>query len=650
MITDAETVSPPAEARGRPFPVHYVRQLEILKRELDSFLLSASGWRKIFGASEESTSPSLSDANKELVAIAAFAFARFLKEKSGKSDPEAALATDTRPTGPAIADICARVFHTEGLRVQYLGVAAGPEIMAYTRVARLAGFAYITASHNPIGHNGFKFGLADGGVIGNPESQAIIASFSETLADAARCASIIQDANSVTERELAELYAAAPGFKHQALEAYLRFTREVAAAVPEPDKQEELLARLAEAARRRGIGVVAELNGSARTLSIDERFITGLGVKVKVVNGSPGAIVHRIVPEGESLEPCRRELERAFASDPGFLLGYVPDNDGDRGNLVFLNPATGRGEILHAQEVFALCCIAELSYLVYTGRLTYSASGKAVQKVAVVVNDPTSLRIDAIAKAFDVRVFRAEVGEANVVNLARDSRNSGFLVRFLGEGSNGGNITHPSAVRDPMNTLVSFLKLLLLESENGRPGLFEIWCARSGNAYRPGAGIPQILATLPQFVTTDISEPRAMVHVKSIDQAALKERFEELFVQEWDEKRAHLESRFGVKSWEEINYEGTVEVHGFGRTYRSGRQRGGLKILFKDDSGRGIAFMWMRGSNTEPIFRVLADARGTNSEDEEWLLAWLVSMLMRADAAAQEALLSGAATRPSPTP
>jgi len=634
MITDTETVPPQAEALGRPFPAHYVRQHELLKRALESFLLSASGWRKVFGSSEESLSPSLSDTDKELAAIAAFAFARFLKEKSGKSDPEVALATDTRPTGPVIADICARVFVSEGLHVQCLRVAAGPEIMAYTRASKLGGFAYITASHNPIGHNGFKFGLADGGVIGNPESQAIIASFTDTLADAARCASIIERANAVTERELAELYAAAPGFKRRALEAYLRFTREVAAGVPEPDKQEALLARLADAARRRGTGVIAELNGSARTVSIDERFLESLGVKVKVLNGTPGAIVHRIVPEGESLEPCRRELERAFAADSGFVLGYVPDNDGDRGNLVFINPATGRGEILHAQEVFALSCIAELSYLVYSGRLTYTAAGKAVQKVAVVVNDPTSLRIDAIAKAFDVRVFRAEVGEANVVNLARDSRDSGFLVRFLGEGSNGGNITHPSAVRDPMNTLVSFLKLLLLESEEGRPGLFEIWCARSGNAYRPGADIPEILATLPQFVTTDIYEPRAMIDVETIDQALLKERLEEIFVQEWDEKRAYIESRFGVKSWEEINYEGTVEVHGFGRTYRSGRQRGGLKILFKDDSGRGIAFMWMRGSNTEPVFRVLADARGTNRDDEEWLLAWLVSMLKRADTAA----------------
>lgn len=631
MITDTETIPHTVEAPGQPFSAHYLRQQHLLDRELAGFLLSASGWRKVFAASEESASPALSDANKELAAIAAFAFARFVKEKSGSADAEIVLATDTRPTGPLIADICARVFLAEGLRLQYLGAAAAPEIMAYTRLARFAGFAYITASHNPIGHNGFKFGLADGGVVGGAESQSIIALFNDTIADAARCAAIIRAANEASERDLARLYASVPACKEQALDAYFRFSREIAGAVPALDAQEELLSRLARAAERRGIGVVAELNGSARTLSIDERFLTSLGVKVKVVNGRPGAIVHRIVPEGESLEPCRRELERAFASDPGFLLGYVPDNDGDRGNLVFMNPDTGRGEILHAQEVFALSCIAELSYLVYSGRLTYTASGKAVQKVAVVVNDPTSLRIDAIAKAFDVRVFRAEVGEANVVNLARDSRDSGFLVRFLGEGSNGGNITHPSAVRDPINTVVSFLKLLLLESQDGRPGLFEIWCARSGSPYRPGAGIGQILATLPPFVTTDIYEPRAIVDIQTLDQAALKERFEELFLEEWDEKRAYLEERFGIKTWEEINYEGTVEVHGFGRTYRSGRQRGGLKILFKDDSGRGIAFIWMRGSNTEPVFRVLADARGTNRADEEWLLDWLVSMLKRAD-------------------
>ncbi len=630
MTSDAEAASYRLFVRPE-FAASFDREARRLPDELRSFMITSSGWRKVFAADEESGDSSISEANAEIVAVSASVFARFIKEKSGEAPWVVALATDTRPTGPAIAGVMARALLAEGVTVRFLRVAAAPEIMAYARVAKLAGFAYVTASHNPIGHNGFKFGLSDGGVLGAADSQALALAFGETIQDAGRCAEIRSQASRVESARLEALYEESSRWKSAAIEAYLRFTREVVTGYSDPEKQEELLAELADGAKRRGIGVVAELNGSARTRSIDESFLKSLGVKVRVVNGEPGRIVHRIVPEGASLAQCSEELERAHASDRGYLLGYVPDNDGDRGNIVFFNARSGRGEILHAQEVFALCCVAELAYLVYSGKLTYNGSGKAVQKVAVVVNDPTSLRIEAIAKAFDARVFRAEVGEANVVNLARDSRKSGFVVRILGEGSNGGNITHPAAVRDPINTLSAFLKLLLLDSAPGAPGLYEIWCRRSGQEYAPGSGFAEMVASLPKFATTDIYESRALLDVRTQDQIALKERFEEIFSQDWEERRDELRDRFAISSWEEINYEGINEVHGFGRTYRSGKQRGGLKILFKDESGRGIAFIWMRGSNTEPVFRILADVRGGNSADEAWLLSWLVSMLRRAE-------------------
>lgn len=633
----------------KPFTDDYIRQPSLLQHELDTFLLSASGWRKVFASHEESSDPSLSGVNKEIAAACGFAFSKYLRIRSEGVPIEIAVATDTRPTGPEIAGILNRVFLSENISVRFIGVAAAPEIMAYARTAKLTGFAYVTASHNPIGHNGLKFGLSDGGVIGGAEAQTLINAFTESIQDAARCTSIMHAANRVDDAALKAVYDKSVQWKNEAIEAYFQFTKEVVTGYADPEKQEQVLGRIRAAAERRGIGVVAELNGSARTLSIDEAFLKSLGIKVNVLNGKPGEIVHRIVPEGDSLKQCSEELERSYASDKGFLLGYVPDNDGDRGNIVLMNPKTGRGEILHAQEVFALCCVAELSYLVYSGKVTFNESGKAAPKVAVVVNDPTSLRIEAIAKAFDARVFRAEVGEANVVNLARDSRKSGFVVRILGEGSNGGNITYPSAVRDPIDTLSAFLKLLLLDSPdrgqskpNGTaPGLFEIWCSRSGQEFIPGAGIPEIIATMPRFVTTDIYEPRAVATVRTPDQIALKERFEEVFSQEWDDKHEYLNQRFGIRTWEEINYEGINEVHGFGRSYRTGRQRGGLKILFKDDLGRGIAFIWMRGSSTEPVFRILADVRGDNPKDEEWLLDWHISMLKRAEAEVLSAARSG---------
>nr|AGS54009.1 phosphohexose mutase family protein [uncultured bacterium contig00160] len=256
---------------------------------------------------------------------------------------------------------------------------------------------------------------------------------------------------------------------------------------------------------KKPLGIVCDFNGSARTVSIDKDFFSSLGLKFECINSEPARIVHRIVPEGESLKPCEALLEKKHNHDASFTIGYVPDCDGDRGNLVIwddaqaaegddvlLNslstPTKGRHIIkkaraLEAQEVFALACVAEFSHLVFTGDLAFDENGKPLSKTAVAINDPTSMRIDRIAESFGISVFRAEVGEANVVGLARKLREQGYIVRILGEGSAGGNITHPSAVRDPVNTVLALVKLLAVRSGNGKEGLFEIWCKRSGQTH-----------------------------------------------------------------------------------------------------------------------------------------------------------------------
>ena len=85
----------------------------------------------------------------------------------------------------------------------------------------------------------------------------------------------------------------------------------------------------------------------------------------------------------------------------------------------------------------------------FKSELEFLRKFKPEARPAVVVNGPTSMRIERIAEAYGAGVFRAEVGEANVVNLAAARRSGGYEVRILGEGSNGGNITHPATVRDP---------------------------------------------------------------------------------------------------------------------------------------------------------------------------------------------------------
>jgi phosphoglucomutase len=241
------------------------------------------------------------------------------------------------------------------------------------------------------------------------------------------------------------------------------------------------------------------------------------------------------------------------------------------------------------------------------------------------------MRTDRIAEAFGVSVFRAEVGEANVVGLARKLREQGNVVRILGEGSAGGNITHPSAVRDPINTVLAIVKLLSVRSSAGKNGLFEIWCKRSGQTekYREDFTLADIIASLPKFSTTPAYSSAAVLRIKTNDHTLLKDRYQKIFLREWDLLRNELKSRFGFCAWEARAYNGLEEKRNISRFGEAGR--GGLKILFLNDKNREIAYIWMRGSATEPVFRIMADVEGSDAEVERFLLDWQRNMIMEAD-------------------
>jgi phosphoglucomutase len=599
-------------------------------------ILSASGWRGVFAASgdEEGREEAIPEGLRLIAAAAGKVFAEYLKKKTGREDPALIVGTDTRPTGGAIADALIRALRSGGCKVRYAGITAAPEIMAYARFAgeggRAAGFVYVSASHNPLGHNGLKFGLTDGGVLPGTEAAELagaLRAFMDRKDRIPAAGALLAGAAA----DLEGIYAAGGEVKREAREAYLAFTREVLTG--SRDWGEELLAALGRGLAERPLGIAADLNGSARTLSIDGEFLASLGARFKTINGKPGEIVHRIVPEGESLEPCRLFLEKLHREDPAFILGYVPDCDGDRGNLVIWDEAAGAARILEAQEVFALACVAELATLVWTGELAYDNKGNALRRAALAVNGPTSLRIDRIAAAFDVAVFRAEVGEANVVGLARRLREKGYTVRILGEGSAGAAITHPSAVRDPIDTVAALVKLLAVRSREGKPGLFELWRNLAGKAetYREDFGLGDIIASLPAFVTTGIYTPEALLKVSARDQGLLKEKYQEVFLRRWEERKEELRARYGIVSWAAVAFVGMEEKQGLPRFAEAGK--GGLKILFANEAGRNIACVWMRGSGTEPVFRVMADAEGSDRRLERDLIEWQRRMVTEADAA-----------------
>jgi phosphoglucomutase len=201
----------------------------------------------------------------------------------------------------------------------------------------------------------------------------------------------------------------------------------------------------------------------------------------------------------------------------------------------------------------------------------------------------------------------------------------------MGEGSNGGIIFPPGTVRDPLPTL-GILLMALADSriqdclfrtlnvhDNGVQQLTEPW------------SVATVLGLLPQFQTTGAYEDRAVLRIRTTDHRALKKRYEDLFLRNWPRIGLILHQKFGITSWEEIQYEGTHERRGFGPAYRTGDHRGGLKILLKNDRERVLGFFWMRGSGTEPVFRIMAEIESIDPADEAFLLELHRDLVEQAD-------------------
>ncbi len=595
--------------------------MNTFKMHLDEMILSASGWRGVF-ASSGSEEDDIDD-HKAIITFAAKAFSNYMINKVG---PTCSLVVgcDSRPTGKVIADTILRTLLACNITVKYIGIVAAPEIMSYAK--NFDGFIYISASHNPIGHNGIKFGFSDGGVMPGGEAKVLIDGFKSLCNTQAPLEESKKILSACSQSVLNEVYSNETNSKNDAYNAYLSFSKKVVSGEECSKKQEAFFTMIKNSIVDRKLTVVCDMNGSARIRSIDKDFFKSLGIGFEDFNNTTGKIVHEIIPEGKNLEHCAKKMEELQAQGrTDVLLGYMPDCDGDRGNIVYWNNETNKAQILQAQEVFALSVLSELCYNIYK-----SDPSKEL-KLGVAVNGPTSMRIDDITKALDAAVFRAEVGEANVVNCSRENREKGYVIPIMGEGSNGGNITHPAAVRDPLNTLFALIKLLVICSDSNNKGLFELWCNKTNqmSIFKENFSLVDILSTLPNYTTTGVSEERALLKINTRDHSILKKNFQEIFTSSWNERKVELKKSYSFYSWEAIMTVGTKETRGIEDFSLSGT--GGLKICFFNEKHEAVASMWMRGSGTEPVFRIMVDIKNSNVDTEKELIAWETELLVKAD-------------------
>jgi phosphoglucomutase len=588
-----------------------------IEQNIASMILSASGWRKIFAydGKAASLSSQIGNVDSYCAAAAAYSFALALQATTKQGNATVFLSADSRPTSPVLLATAYSVFKQLGCCIKLVPTMALPAVLATVEMQEdLLGFFYISASHNPVGFNGFKFGFADGSIVGGDKSRAIINFYKNLLLTKEQRESFNAFYQSIT---ITTLLPNDDAFKQLVDDCY-RQKMQAIVGVTDQDN----------ANNNNYLAIVADYNGSARLTTIDSSFLAGLGVKLKAINTTLGQFAHPIIPEGDNLSACARFLEQCHSEDSRFILGFVPDCDGDRGNLVYFNSSLQCAVPLDTQMVLALSCLAQL--------VTLRLQSPSLNKIAVVVNCATSLRIEAICKALGAEIVVVETGEANLVGKADSLRKAGYSVPILGEGSNGGNISYPGKVRDPLSTLSGLVKLLTWRGQSAhQPALFAEWCRVAKKDYEVNFNLADVIASLPAFTSTQMAESYAVMQT-TLDNSTLKKNFEAQFSCEWPKLQSIFNNfdsgtdkqKLAITHYQFVNYEEGNTLLGVGN--RTGEQSGGLRLVFYNKANEPQGFMWFRGSKTEPVLRLMVDIKGNVPLYEEQLRNFLRALLSKA--------------------
>jgi phosphoglucomutase len=553
---------------------------------LNRCTLSVSGLRFICFADENDINPHPDQVTVEFVMTAVDEFAKMIPLKT----KIVWLGMDARPTGPVFINIAYNILKAKGFDVKITYYAPIPEIMAACHQSGADAFCYFTASHNPAGHNGLKLGFADGKVLAKKAAGLLIESIKEKYLSGNELNSLWKVAPKTSETEIINS-------KEASLEYYRNFSIKTISKITSQDFCNGVKTKVES-----GTSVVIDFNGSSRLSSIDQSILKDCGFNLELMGTEIGVFNHAIIPEGKSLDDAQNKMDELLKAGKNVFFALVPDCDGDRGNLII--PINGVATKLKAQETFALCALAEVCSLRASG---YNGP------LAIAVNGPTSLRLENILEPFNVTIERAEVGEANVLAKVDQLKAKGLVVPISGEGSNGGNIIDRTTVRDPMMTMLSLIKFIYPSSSDTQSASEYYFSKRS-----PDWGssvLEKVISTFPNWYSTDAFETEAIMPVPQIEHEVLKSNYEKLFPQKFKEDNAFWQ-KAGIDDFCIQSIEGTETIPGPGGRPAPGK--GGFKIELLS-KGTCLGFMWMRGSGTEPVFRVLVDWHQNNETAIELL-------------------------------
>jgi phosphomannomutase len=562
--------------------VMFARCDEIVRALADPGLVqSFSGVRARFG-----DGPGIPDELGALALAYGYVYAR--EVLGGRESAELVIGRDPRPTGAALTEMLARGFivgaSVAGCKVRLvnMGIITTPLIQSAVRALCAAGGVMITASHNPLTDNGFKF------ITGCPlpEASDEHAAPPGALLSAHSMRQVIETVQSLAD-DPTEFVGAVHGVDESVFKRVLA-------------KGEDHERRIkAERAYLDAIGAdwgiqphclkplvlgpaLLDPNGGA-ACGIGARVLEHFGVRAIEVNAELGYPEHGI--DTDNLDPASGKhmlirVARAALRN-GAKFGIAFDYDADRGNLVL--PGLDESAIIAPQTVAAANIALALAHRDMVKRDDH-------RKLAVVVSDATSGASVEVAGMFGAEVFTVETGEINVVTKMYRLRMQGYDVPIGVEGANGGTIFGTSTCRDGLQAAIC----AALGEE--QPGLGKHWLnilRHNGHSHRSAAevSLPSILEAVPSYFNKMLRlQGTPMPH------AEVKSRMEQHFTNKlWPELSASFDS------YEFRNYEGAQEV-----AKRSHDESGGWRLCLS--AGGKQSFIFARGSRTESgIWRMIID-------------------------------------------
>lgn len=554
--------------------------VELLESALaDSGLVqSFSGVRTVFGHG-----PGISR-ERDLMACA---YGYCYVQKLPKGQPlTLLLGRDPRPTGETIGRALVRGFiggaRAFGLDVCVLdlGIITTPLVETAVRALGAGGGVLVTASHNPIEHNGFKFLT---GCRNSPDPNAAPAG---ALLSASEMADVIDGVAGLASGDgFAKFAEAVSAVDAAALESALCSENQEASRVEAERAYLDVIGRdwgvTPHCLKPLTLGpALLDPNGGAGC-GIGARVLEHFGVRVIEINAELGYPEHAIDTDGVDPASGRHMLlrvSRAAARERAHF-GVAFDYDADRGNLVL--PGADESAIISPQRVAAFNIALALA--------RRRVNGERDGKLAVVMSDATSLASARVAKAFGAEVFLVETGEINVVTKMDTLRRDGWDVPVGVEGANGGTIFETSTCRDGLQAALS---AALAESQ---PEVSREWARIAANVH---------LEVTDQFSLEDLiasvpTNPNVLLRLSSppMSHGELKQRVESVFR---DKIWPKLQTRFA--EYEFQNFEGTQQVD-----QRTGDESGAWRVMLKSPDRE--AFVFLRGSRTEAgVWRMIVDA------------------------------------------